>query len=76
MKALTAQPPRPVLIVGESGVGKTALARSVAARLSRDGWKVLEAGASQLNAGMSFVGMLERRLLELRKQLAAEPKTL
>jgi ATP-dependent Clp protease ATP-binding subunit ClpC len=65
MKALTSQPPRPVLVVGESGVGKTALARSVAAHLSRDGWRVFEAGASQLNAGMSFVGMLERRLLEL-----------
>src|SRR5262245_10368768 len=30
VKALTSQPPRPVLVVGESGVGKTALARSVA----------------------------------------------
>src|SRR5262249_4430572 len=76
VKALTSQPPRPVLVVGESGVGKTALARSVAAQLSREGWRVYEAGASQLNAGMSFVGMLERRLLELRKRLSAEPKTL
>jgi len=76
VKALTSNPPRPVLVVGESGVGKTALARSVAAKLSNVGWRVYEAGASQLNAGMSFVGMLERRLLELRKQLAAEPKTL
>lgn len=76
VKALTAQPPRPVLVVGESGVGKTALARRVASHLSRGGWRVYEAGASQLNAGMSFVGMLERRLLELRKRLAAEPKTL
>ncbi len=76
VKALTSQPPRPVLVVGESGVGKTALARRVAAHLSRGGWRVYEAGASQLNAGMSFVGMLERRLLELRKRLAAEPRTL
>jgi len=76
VKALTSNPPRPVLVVGESGVGKTALARSVAAKLSSGGWRVYEAGASQLNAGMSFVGMLERRLLELRKQLSAEPKTL
>ena len=76
VKALTSNPPRPVLVVGESGVGKTALARSVAAKLSHVGWRVYEAGASQLNAGMSFVGMLERRLLELRKQLSAEPKTL
>ena len=76
IKALTAQPPRPVLVVGESGVGKTALARRVASHLSRNGWRIYEAGASQLNAGMSFVGMLERRLLELRKRLAAKPKTL
>ena len=76
VKALTSSPPRPVLVVGESGVGKTALARSVAAKLSAGGWRVFEAGASQLNAGMSFVGMLERRLLELRKLLAAEPRTL
>jgi ATP-dependent Clp protease ATP-binding subunit ClpC len=76
VKALTAQPPRPVLLVAESGVGKTALARRVAAQLSRDGWRVFEAGASQLNAGMSYVGMLEKRLLDLRRRLAAEPKTL
>src|SRR5262249_28450783 len=76
VKALTSQPPRPVLVVGESGVGKPALAKSVAAQLSRGGWRIYEAGAPQLNAGMSFVGMLERRLLELRKRLAAEPKTL
>jgi ATP-dependent Clp protease ATP-binding subunit ClpC len=76
VKALTSLPPRPVLVVGESGVGKTALARRVAAHLSRAGWRVFEAGAPQLNAGMSFVGMLEKRLLELRRQLAAEPKTL
>ena len=76
VKALTSQPPRPVLVVGESGVGKTALARRVASHLSRGDWRVYEAGASQLNAGMSYVGMLEKRLLELRKRLSAEPKTL
>ncbi|MEQ1834179.1 MAG: AAA family ATPase, partial [Candidatus Eisenbacteria bacterium] len=76
IKALTATPPRPVLVVGESGVGKTALARRVASHLSRNGWRIYEAGASQLNAGMSFVGMLERRLLELRKRLSGEAKTL
>src|SRR5262245_37139818 len=76
VKALTSQPPRPVLVVGESGIGKTALARRVAAHLSKQGWRVYEAGASQLNAGMSFVGMLERRLLELRRRLSAKPRTL
>jgi ATP-dependent Clp protease ATP-binding subunit ClpC len=76
VRALTSQPPRPVLVAGESGVGKTALARRVASHLSKQGWRIYEAGAPQLNAGMSFVGMLERRLLELRRQLAAKPRTL
>lgn len=76
VKALTAQPPRPVLIVGESGVGKTALGRRVAAHLSKTGWLVYEAGASQLNSGMMFVGALEKRLLELRRQLASKPQSL
>jgi len=76
VRALTSQPPRPVLVAGESGVGKTALARRVAAHLNKQGWRVYEAGAPQLNAGMSFVGMLERRLIELRRQLSAKPRTL
>src|SRR5262249_24220834 len=57
-RALTARPPRPVLLVGEPGVGKTALARRVAASLNRDGWIVCEASAAQVNAGMSLVGAL------------------
>src|SRR5260221_677553 len=59
---------------GSTGRGRGA--RRVASHLSHGGWRVYEAGAPQLNAGMSFVGMLERRLLELRKRLAAEARTL
>jgi ATP-dependent protease HslVU (ClpYQ) ATPase subunit len=65
LKALTAPTPRPVLLVGESGVGKTALLRRVAATLSRSEWTVFEASATQLNSGMMFVGSLEKRLVEL-----------
>ena len=75
----TRPPDPPILTLPPRTLPSAALAchaRSVAAHLSRDGWRVFEAGASQLNAGMSFVGMLERRLLEVRKQLAAEPRSL
>src|SRR5260221_1863 len=67
---------------GSTGSGREAVTRSRssassgAAPLAPGGWRVYEAGAPQLNAGMSFVGMLERRLLELRKRLAAEARTL
>lgn len=73
--ALTRDPARPALIVGEAGVGKSALVRRLAARLSAEGWTVFEAGATQVNAGMSFTGALEERLRVLRRGLAG-PKTL
>ena len=75
LKALTAPTPRPVLLVGESGVGKTALLRRVAATLSRSEWTVFEASATQLSSGMMFVGSLEKRLVELRRRLSAKPHT-
>uniref|UniRef100_A0A832MM36 ATP-dependent Clp protease ATP-binding subunit n=1 Tax=Eiseniibacteriota bacterium TaxID=2212470 RepID=A0A832MM36_UNCEI len=73
--ALTAKPARPALVVGEAGVGKSALVRRLAARLSAEGWTIFEASAAQINAGMSFTGSLEERLRVLRRGLA-RPKTL
>ena len=74
MIALTSPPIRSTLVVGESGVGKTALIRRVTARLSSDGWTVFEAGASRLNAGMTYVGMLEARVQALIQHLAEHPR--
>ncbi|MFM7231112.1 MAG: AAA family ATPase, partial [bacterium] len=76
VKSLSAPTPRPVLVVGESGVGKTALMRRVAAHLSGTDWTVYEASATQLSSGMMFVGALEKRLVELRRRLAEKPRTL
>ena len=76
VKSLSAPTPRPVLVVGESGVGKTALMRRVSAHLSRADWTVYEASATQLSSGMMFVGSLEKRLVELRRRLAEKPRTL
>ncbi len=73
--SLVAEPPRPVLIVGEPGVGKSALVRRLAARLSAEDWTIFEASATQINAGMSFTGALEERVRVLRRGLA-RPRTL
>jgi len=53
------------LLVGESGVGKTALVRLVARRLQASGWTIFEAGPQQLLAGQVYIGQLEERLQAL-----------
>ncbi|HMZ22187.1 MAG TPA: AAA family ATPase, partial [Blastocatellia bacterium] len=68
--------PRSVLLVGESGVGKTVLVRSVAKRLQQQGWLIFEAGAAELVAGQSYIGELEGRVQSLLKNLARNRKTL
>ncbi len=60
---------RSVVLVGESGVGKTAVVDSVTRRLTDDGWVVFEAGHTELIAGQVYVGQLEQRLQVLLRQL-------
>lgn len=64
-RIITAGNPRSVLLVGESGVGKTARLRLLARRLIAGGWTVFEASASELIAGQIYVGQLEGRIREL-----------
>jgi len=61
--------PRSVLLVGESGVGKTAIADRLAARLCDQDWMIFEASHAELVAGQVFVGSLEQRMRELFYQL-------
>lgn len=58
-------PPRSVVLVGESGTGKTATIRELARRLRAQGWTIFEAGQAELMSGMSFLGELEKRVREL-----------
>jgi ATP-dependent Clp protease ATP-binding subunit ClpC len=72
LSALEQLPPRSVLLVGEHGVGKTALARAALERLGND-VVVFETTAAQLNAGATFVGELEGRVKSLVDALAGQP---
>ena len=58
---------RSILLVGEHGVGKSALLREVLRRLG-DGGFVFQAGAGEVNAGQSYIGQLEGRVARSRSR--------
>ena len=64
LEAVTADPPRSVLLVGEHGVGKTALVRAALDQLP-ESWSAFEATASSVNAGAMYIGQLEGRVEEM-----------
>jgi ATP-dependent Clp protease ATP-binding subunit ClpC len=70
--ALEQQPRRSVLLVGEHGVGKTALLRAALERLPPQ-LVPFEATAAEVNAGAMYVGELEGRIRELAARLAGHP---
>ncbi|MFN0111912.1 MAG: AAA family ATPase [Blastocatellia bacterium] len=74
--SLKKKTPRSVLLVGESGVGKTALVRSLAKRLQAEGWLIFESSANELMAGQIYIGELEGRIQNLLRQLSRQGKTL
>lgn len=65
MDALFETPPRSVLLVGETGVGKTALVQQLSEKIAQKGWRVFEASANDVLAGQVYLGELENRLKEL-----------
>jgi len=68
-RSLFEKPARSVIVVGESGVGKTALIRALEQRLQARGWRIFEASATDVLAGQVYIGELEERLQKLVKQL-------
>lgn len=74
--ALLSYPPRSVLVVGDSRVGKTSFLLLLAARLEQHGWKLFEAGGPNLQAGQVYIGELEERVRRVMSELAAEKRVL
>jgi len=68
--------PRSTLLVGEAGVGKSAIGRALAARLGRSGWIVFQAGASELLAGQVYMGEFEKRMQDVVRQLSRPRRVL
>jgi ATP-dependent Clp protease ATP-binding subunit ClpC len=65
-------PPRSVMLVGASGVGKTALIRVLARRLQRERWTIFEATATDIMAGQKYTGELEGRVQTLVRHLSGK----
>ncbi|UCH23032.1 MAG: AAA family ATPase [Deltaproteobacteria bacterium] len=69
LKALFDEPNRSVLLVGETGVGKTTLIKNLESVLSQRGWQIFEAGATEVIAGQVYIGELEKRVQTLVQNL-------
>lgn len=56
LQAIEHVPPLSFLVIGEAGVGKTALIRSLGTRLQEKGWTLFQASAVDVLAGQTFIG--------------------
>lgn len=62
---------KPVLVVGPHGSGRLSRVRLAMGLLAHEDWLTFEAGAAEINAGMTYVGELEGRMRKLVKTLSA-----
>ncbi len=72
----TDKKPRSVVMVGEPGVGKTAIARILGRRLAEKGWTIFEAGAVDILAGQVYIGQLEDRIQQLVRKISGKRRIL
>jgi ATP-dependent Clp protease ATP-binding subunit ClpC len=70
-RAVAGNPPRSVVVTGDTRSGKSSFLRLLGARLREDGWRVFEASAAELMAGQTYIGQLELRIREMVAELDA-----
>ncbi|MGB9180110.1 MAG: AAA family ATPase [Pyrinomonadaceae bacterium] len=70
--ALRKETPRSVMVVGDSGVGKTSLIKVLARRLQKQRWIIFEASATDIMAGQKYTGELEGRVHSLVRQITGK----
>ena len=68
-------PLQSVVLVGESGVGKTAIRRAFAAELIAAKWRVFETSAADIIAGQIYVGQIEGQVRAMLSCLEPEART-
>jgi ATP-dependent Clp protease ATP-binding subunit ClpC len=68
-QTLTGEPCRSVILTGDAGVGKTTYIRALAQQLAGKGIIFFEGTAADIIAGQTYMGELEKRLLEIIKNL-------
>ncbi len=73
---LRQNPPRSLLVSGESLVGKSSFLVLLARRLEADGWIVFEASGADLQADQIYIGQLEGRIRQLVEELAKRHKVI
>jgi ATP-dependent Clp protease ATP-binding subunit ClpC len=65
-------PSSSVMLIGESGVGKSAILEVFSRELVKQGWLVFRCGAADLLSGQMYIGQLEERIRTLIAQLSGK----
>ncbi len=76
VKLLTGDAPRAVAVLGEVGVGKTAVIHEAIRRLAALGWHALALSPSDFLAGTRYLGEWESRLDDIVKSIKAPRRVL
>ncbi len=71
-----ASPPRSIIVVGDSGVGKSAVLQVFSHRMHEQGWLIFEAGGVDIQSGQVFIGELESRLKSLMDKISGNSKVI
>jgi SpoVK/Ycf46/Vps4 family AAA+-type ATPase len=66
--------PRSMLLVGPSGVGKSAVRRFVGRALAGDGWRIFRTSGANLIAGKKYIGEIEGQVKNLLRNATVDKK--